>query len=78
MLLLHEIETVNPRQVRPLFLKNDELLPQGVQPRIGNKGLACVIAAHHLVEVQLALDACQDAIAGRIAQAVEVGQRQTN
>lgn len=78
VLLLCEIETVNPGQVGPLFLENSELLPQGVQPRIGNEGLTRVVAPHHLVELQLALDAREDAVTRRMAQAVDVSQRQAD
>ena len=77
VLLLDQIQAIDARQIRPLFLQNHELLPERVQPRIGNEGLAGVVAAHDLVKLQLALDAHQDAVARWITQVVYVSQRQS-
>jgi hypothetical protein len=72
VLLLCEVETVNLRQVGPLLLKDNEFLLQGVQSRVGNEGLARVVAPHDLVKVQLVLDAGQNAVARRMTQVVNV------
>lgn len=67
LFLFHEVEAVEPREVCPLFLQDGKLPLQGVEPSIGNEGLADAVALHHLVKVELGLNARQDAVAGRMA-----------